>query len=183
MKILDNMQREVIHLSRPLRCQCCCCPCCLQEIEVQSPPGTVIGYVEQKWAILTEILTVKLRKLWTPEKFQLCWLCSDQTTLKFRITCQQTLKPQTSYCCCLMQFSFVVPYWLFKISLFNVERGHACTYIGGYNKLITITQKADKWISEYFFARQMWLLIKGDWHLFEGGLYLKVTETNFANWL
>lgn len=49
MKVFDNMQREVIHLSRPLRCQCCCCPCCLQEIEIQSPPGTVIGYVEQKW--------------------------------------------------------------------------------------------------------------------------------------
>ncbi|XP_029206518.1 phospholipid scramblase 2-like [Acropora muricata] len=49
MRIFDNYQREVIHLSRPLRCQCCCFPCCLQEIEVQSPPGTVIGYVEQKW--------------------------------------------------------------------------------------------------------------------------------------
>ena len=48
MRIFDNMQREVIHLSRPLRCQCCCCPCCLQEIEIQSPPGTVVGYVEQK---------------------------------------------------------------------------------------------------------------------------------------
>ena len=58
MKILDNMQREVIHLSRPLRCQCCCCPCCLQEIEVQSPPGTVVGYVEQKWALSTEILSL-----------------------------------------------------------------------------------------------------------------------------
>ena len=58
MKILDNMQREVIHLSRPLRCQCCCFPCCLQEIEVQSPPGTVVGYVEQKWALFTEILSL-----------------------------------------------------------------------------------------------------------------------------
>ena len=48
MKIFDGMQREVIHLSRPLRMQICCCPCCLQEIEIQSPPGTVIGYVVQK---------------------------------------------------------------------------------------------------------------------------------------
>lgn len=51
MKILDNMQREVIHLSRPLRCQCCCFPCCLQQIEVQSPPGSVVGYIEQDWTL------------------------------------------------------------------------------------------------------------------------------------
>lgn len=48
MTITDSMQREVIHLSRPVRCQCCWWPCCLQVIEVQAPPGTVIGYVQQK---------------------------------------------------------------------------------------------------------------------------------------
>lgn len=48
MAITDSMQREVIHLSRPVRCQCCWWPCCLQVIEVQAPPGTVIGYVQQK---------------------------------------------------------------------------------------------------------------------------------------
>lgn len=51
MRILDNMQREVIHLNRPLRCSSCFFPCCLQEIEVQSPPGTVIGYCVQNWSI------------------------------------------------------------------------------------------------------------------------------------
>ena len=49
MKILDNLQREVIHLSRPLRCSSCWFPCCLQEIEVQSPPGTILGYCTQSW--------------------------------------------------------------------------------------------------------------------------------------
>ena len=48
MKILDNHQREVIHLTRPLRCSSCFFPCCLQEIEVQSPPGTVLGYCAQE---------------------------------------------------------------------------------------------------------------------------------------
>ena len=48
MKILDNSQREVIHLSRPFRCTACCFPCCLQELEVCSPPGTPVGYVVQK---------------------------------------------------------------------------------------------------------------------------------------
>ncbi|XP_038140824.1 phospholipid scramblase 1-like [Cyprinodon tularosa] len=49
MKIKDTMDREVIRLIRPLRCIGCCCPCCLQEMEVQSPPGTTIGFVKQDW--------------------------------------------------------------------------------------------------------------------------------------
>lgn len=49
MKIFDNSQREVIHLNRPLRCSACCFPCCLQEIEVTSPPGTPVGYIAQKY--------------------------------------------------------------------------------------------------------------------------------------
>ena len=48
MSITDNSGREVIHLERPLRCSAWCCFCCLQEIEVQSPPGTVVGYVKQE---------------------------------------------------------------------------------------------------------------------------------------
>ena len=34
MNILDNQQQEVLHLVRSLRCQSCCFPCCLQELEV-----------------------------------------------------------------------------------------------------------------------------------------------------
>ena len=43
MNIVDNSGKEVIHLVRPLRCQGCCFPCCLQELEVHSPMGTIIG--------------------------------------------------------------------------------------------------------------------------------------------
>ena len=50
IKILDNNNQEVIHLNRPLRCSECCFPCCLQELEVTSPPGTPVGYVIQKLA-------------------------------------------------------------------------------------------------------------------------------------
>ena len=32
--LTDNTGQEIIHLSRPLRCQSCCCPCCLQKLEV-----------------------------------------------------------------------------------------------------------------------------------------------------
>ncbi|XP_053199431.1 phospholipid scramblase 2-like [Scomber japonicus] len=49
MKIKDNMDREVIRLVRPFRCVSCWCPCCLQELEVQAPPGTTVGYVKQDW--------------------------------------------------------------------------------------------------------------------------------------
>ena len=30
---------EIIQLERPLRCSSCFCPCCLQQMEVYSPPG------------------------------------------------------------------------------------------------------------------------------------------------
>ncbi|KAF5895040.1 phospholipid scramblase 2-like, partial [Clarias magur] len=49
MKIKDNMDREVIRMIRPYRCASCWFPCCLQELEVQAPPGTTIGYVTQDW--------------------------------------------------------------------------------------------------------------------------------------
>ncbi|KAJ7990675.1 hypothetical protein DPEC_G00302860 [Dallia pectoralis] len=49
LHIQDNLGQEVLTLTRPLRCDCCCFPCCLQELEVQSPPGIPIGYVVQEW--------------------------------------------------------------------------------------------------------------------------------------
>ncbi|XP_068960810.1 phospholipid scramblase 1-like [Petaurus breviceps papuanus] len=49
LKILDNAGREVITVERPLRCTSCFYPCCLQKLEVQSPPGVPIGYIIQNW--------------------------------------------------------------------------------------------------------------------------------------
>ena len=49
MTIKDNNDQEVIHLVRPLNCQSCFFPCCLQYLEVQAPIGTTIGSVEQEW--------------------------------------------------------------------------------------------------------------------------------------
>lgn len=59
MKILDNFRNEVIHIYRPLECDSCCFPCCLQRLEISSPPGTVIGTVEQDWSIFCPSYTVK----------------------------------------------------------------------------------------------------------------------------
>ncbi|KAF0028043.1 hypothetical protein F2P81_019130 [Scophthalmus maximus] len=47
--ILDNFGQEVITITRPLKCTSCLFPCCLQELEVQSPPGNTVGYVVQQW--------------------------------------------------------------------------------------------------------------------------------------
>lgn len=49
IQVVDNYQREVMRLVRPLRCQGCCCPCCLQEMEIHAPPGQVIGYVKERY--------------------------------------------------------------------------------------------------------------------------------------
>ncbi|XP_021940952.1 phospholipid scramblase 2 isoform X3 [Zootermopsis nevadensis] len=59
MKILDNYKNEVIHLNRPLACDSCWFPCCLQNMEVSSPPGTVIGSIQQEWSILTPQFNIK----------------------------------------------------------------------------------------------------------------------------
>jgi uncharacterized protein YxjI len=59
MKILDNYKTEVIHLNRPLACDSCWFPCCLQNMEVSSPPGTVVGSIQQEWSILTPQFNIK----------------------------------------------------------------------------------------------------------------------------
>ncbi|CAG7717922.1 unnamed protein product [Allacma fusca] len=47
LSIVDSEEREVIQLSRPPTCNTC--PCWLQVLEVQSPPGTRVGSVVQEW--------------------------------------------------------------------------------------------------------------------------------------
>ncbi|NXK35350.1 PLS1 scramblase, partial [Piprites chloris] len=62
IRIIDNLGREVITLQRPLRCSSCCCPCCLQEMEVQAPPGTTVGYVVQNWHACLPKFTIQDEK-------------------------------------------------------------------------------------------------------------------------
>lgn len=59
MIIRDNFDNEVIHLFRPLRCQSCLCPCCLQVLEVSSPPGNIIGTIEQDWSLCNPMFSIK----------------------------------------------------------------------------------------------------------------------------
>lgn len=51
MDVLDHEGHAVMRFERPLRCVHCCFLCCLQVVEVQAPPGTLIGRVCQLWSI------------------------------------------------------------------------------------------------------------------------------------
>ncbi|CAG9855392.1 unnamed protein product [Phyllotreta striolata] len=59
MKILDNYKNEVMHLHRPLACDSCCFPCCLQSMEVSAPPGSICGTVEQEWSLFCPSFALK----------------------------------------------------------------------------------------------------------------------------
>ncbi|KAL3250775.1 hypothetical protein MRX96_055372 [Rhipicephalus microplus] len=51
MDVLDNEGQAVMRFVRPLRCVYCLFFCCLQVIEVQAPPGTIVGRVRQLWSL------------------------------------------------------------------------------------------------------------------------------------
>ncbi|XP_054160129.1 phospholipid scramblase 2-like [Oppia nitens] len=59
IEILDNTGRQVMHLSRPYRCDCCCCICCLQLIRVEAPPGCLLGHIRQKWHPIRPVYIVE----------------------------------------------------------------------------------------------------------------------------
>ncbi|XP_064641889.1 phospholipid scramblase 1-like [Lineus longissimus] len=65
MNVTDIMGREVMRIGRDFKCfagpscSCCkCCDCCLFDMEVEAPPGEVIGYVKQGQYFLAPIFTV-----------------------------------------------------------------------------------------------------------------------------
>ncbi|MEE6500942.1 hypothetical protein FKM82_003998, partial [Ascaphus truei] len=59
IRISNNKGQEVITVIRPLRCISCCFPCYLQELEVQAPPGTTVGFIVQKWDPLLPKFTIQ----------------------------------------------------------------------------------------------------------------------------
>ncbi|GAB6020563.1 Putative UDP-glucuronosyltransferase ugt-50 [Chamberlinius hualienensis] len=59
LKIFDNAKNEIIHLNRPFRCDSCWFPCCLQVIDVYSPPGQLVGRIRQNWSICIPHFTIE----------------------------------------------------------------------------------------------------------------------------
>ncbi|KAF4116795.1 hypothetical protein G5714_001348 [Onychostoma macrolepis] len=81
LHVQDNMGQEVMTLTRPLKCGSCCFPCCLQELEIQSPPGNPIGYVIQNWHPFLPKYTIQNEKKEAVLKivgpFCSCRCCAD----------------------------------------------------------------------------------------------------------
>ncbi|NWI85712.1 PLS1 scramblase, partial [Pitta sordida] len=86
IRIIDNLGHEVITLQRPLRCSSCCCPCCLQELEVQAPPGTTVGYVIQNWDLCLPKFTIQDEKKMDVLKIVgPCIVCSCCEDINFEV--------------------------------------------------------------------------------------------------
>uniref|UniRef100_A0A668AEZ6 Phospholipid scramblase n=1 Tax=Myripristis murdjan TaxID=586833 RepID=A0A668AEZ6_9TELE len=94
MKIKDNMDREVIRLIRPFRCVSCWCPCCLQEMEVQAPPGTTIGYVKQDWHPCVPVFSIQGANKETVMKLEgPCFACNCCGDVNFELKGKSGGKP------------------------------------------------------------------------------------------
>lgn len=60
LPVMDSQGQEVLHITRPYRCQSCCFPCFLQEAQVSlAGSGMGVGSVEQEWSFLLPNLVVK----------------------------------------------------------------------------------------------------------------------------
>lgn len=59
LKVFDLQQNEVLSLERPLACDQCCFPCCLQKMFVRTPAGHFIGSIEQLWSICFPRFVIK----------------------------------------------------------------------------------------------------------------------------
>ena len=60
LAILDNGNNEVIHMAREFTCSgpCFCC-WCKQRMEVQSPPGQVVGYINQNCTFWDPVFSIQ----------------------------------------------------------------------------------------------------------------------------
>ncbi|CAK9795579.1 Phospholipid scramblase 2 [Anthophora plagiata] len=48
--VYDSNRREILRMVRPCRSESCCCPCCLQKLEVYSG-DTLLGTVSEDWSL------------------------------------------------------------------------------------------------------------------------------------
>lgn len=89
MHVLDIQSTEVMKFIRPLRCTSCpCWCCCLQQVEVQAPPGNTIGFVIEDWTLCCPAYSICDRtakpviRVQGPFCTQSCVFCCD---VKFKI--------------------------------------------------------------------------------------------------
>ncbi|KAG7200544.1 hypothetical protein KM043_001105 [Ampulex compressa] len=58
IRIHDGLGKEVLRMVRPLRCNSCCYPCCLQVMEVYSG-GCLLGSVVQEWSLCKPYFSIR----------------------------------------------------------------------------------------------------------------------------
>lgn len=58
MKVLDYRNVEIMRFIRPFRCTSCFCFCCLQEMEIQAPPGSTIAYARQDCSLCYPVFSI-----------------------------------------------------------------------------------------------------------------------------
>nr|XP_017204355.1 phospholipid scramblase 3 isoform X1 [Oryctolagus cuniculus] len=86
VRLADPGDREVLRLIRPLHCGCSCCPCGLQEMEVQAPPGTTIGHVLQTWHPFLPKFSIQDADRQTVLRVVgPCWTCGCGTDTNFEV--------------------------------------------------------------------------------------------------
>ncbi|XP_053118870.1 phospholipid scramblase 3 isoform X3 [Hemicordylus capensis] len=86
MRLDDPSGREVLRMVRPLKCVSCWFPCCLQELEVQCPPGTTIGYVVQTWHPFTPKFSIQnVEKETVLRILGPCFACSCGGDVNFEV--------------------------------------------------------------------------------------------------
>ena len=126
---------QVIHIERPLRCQNWCCFCCLQEVEVQSPPGTVVGYIKQDLSFVYPWFSVEdadgqvVLKIkgplctckWCEVEFQ---VCVSLSVIYMRYICRCTCTCTCVYC--------VMNVYMQSLSKILYDRNLRCIYMYVY---------------------------------------------------
>ena len=97
-------------------------------------------------SFIWNLFTVKLRRPWTPEKFQECWLCTGQSQ-KSSGQASKSSKPQTNYRCCL-RFSYLAPYWLISRNTITFHKYFWCSWFCEFhsNKFYWMFTQVTAWI-------------------------------------
>ncbi|XP_051839280.1 phospholipid scramblase 4-like isoform X1 [Antechinus flavipes] len=97
LRVTDSMDHEVMNIHRPYKFSCCCCCCCCcdsmtQELEIESPPGSVIGYVRQNGSFCQGKFRIENeRKDHLMNIISNCFCCCSDTIFKVKSLHQQTV--------------------------------------------------------------------------------------------
>ncbi|CAG5058346.1 unnamed protein product [Parnassius apollo] len=59
LRVMNSLGLEVMRINRPYACTARVLPCQLQHLDVFSPPGRLIGTVEQQWAAVRPLYLIK----------------------------------------------------------------------------------------------------------------------------